>query len=1003
MPDEKKTSQELIHEPGRLHRQVEPIKSESDYKQTELEWKALLLAEQKQRLRAEVLAEVTLALTSQIEPEAVLDEILRQTHRLIPYHTAHIMLLKDDTLIVAHWQGYQQYGSENFIGTLVQPVSKLPLDQEVIRSQAALVISDTRQEPNWVTFDETAWVLSALMLPICLRDKTLGILRLDSDTPNQFSPSDAEQLQPLANAAAIALENSRQFEQTQIELAERKQLEMLLRANKARYQAIVEDQTELICRYQPDKTITFVNEAYCKRLGKRKEELMGHSLDIPIGNQNEDFINTLNGNLTSNKPVNTFEHCWQTKDGQEEYWYQWTNRAIFDEYHQIIEYQIVGLDITRRKNMEVALKQSEQRFRSVIETANDAIISTNSKGFITDWNQGAVKIFGYTAQEAVGKPFTLIMPKYLAKPAQEKLKQIADNEDGLVKGSTLELVGLRKDGTEFPVELSIASWESRNKTHYTGIIRDVTERVRAEEELKCRNQELIRLTQAHRRLITAIEQTAESVVITDKEGVILYVNPAFVRASGYNPKEIINQTTPKILKSGKHPVTFYRNLWATISSGRVWHGHLINRRKDGSLYTEEATISPVRDEMGEIVNYVAVKRDVTRELQLETQYQQAQKMESIGQLAGGVAHDFNNILSIINGHCELLLDNELSFESNVRADIETIKEACDRATTLTRQLLAFGRRQTLHPKPQSLNDIVLRIEKMVRSLIGENIILHIRLAPKLHKVRVDRNQLELAIMNLVVNARDAMPQGGELTIDTMNTYLNQTFAAEHVDITPGAYVMLSISDTGFGMDAETQTRAFEPFFTTKKPGKGTGLGLATVHGIVQQSGGHIWVESIMNQGTIFKLILPQIKEEPETPATETQSGNEEALNGSETILLVEDDPNVRLITCKFLKNRGYRVIEAGHAEEALQTFRQYKGSVDLLIADIVLPGQNGRELATLLTQLSPQLKVLYISGYSDKIPNKNGILAAGTHFLEKPYSSKELALAVHKVLRKRAE
>jgi PAS domain S-box-containing protein len=505
----------------------------------------------------------------------------------------------------------------------------------------------------------------------------------------------------------------------------------------------------------------------------------------------------------------------------------------------------------------------------------------------------------------------------------------------------------------------------------------------------------IRLIQTSQRLSAAIEQVAESVVITDTNGTILYVNPAFERISGYGRAEVMGQN-PRLLKSGRQDKAFYEDLWATITAGQVWYGRLINQRKDGSLYTEDAAIAPVRNEIGTVVNYVGVKRDVTHELELEERYRQAQKMEAIGRLSGGIAHDFNNLLFVINGYSELLLERHFDMPGPWRNYLEEIKKAGDRAARLTQQLLIFSRKQTLQPEVLNLNKVVTDVEKMLRRLIGEDIELVTCLDQELGQVKADPGQLEQVILNLAVNARDAMPHGGKLTIETANVELDETHTRQHLKLRPGPYIRLALSDTGVGMDQQTLERIFEPFFTTKEHGKGTGLGLATVYGIVKQTGGDIWAYSELGHGTTFKIYLPRA-DEP-IPTSEPPSSFFDLPRGQETILLVEDEEAVRALTREILEMSGYTVLEAGHGGEALLLCEQHQNPLDLLMTDVVMPQMSGRTLAERMKALYPELKVLYISGYTDEAIVHHGVLGPGLFFLQKPFTPNSLASKVREVL-----
>lgn len=505
-----------------------------------------------------------------------------------------------------------------------------------------------------------------------------------------------------------------------------------------------------------------------------------------------------------------------------------------------------------------------------------------------------------------------------------------------------------------------------------------------------------RLVQTQQRLSAAIEQAMDTVIITTTSGVIIYVNPAFERNSGYSRAEAVGQT-PQLLKSDQHDPDFYEVLWTTLRAGQVWRGRFVNKRKDDALYTEDATITPIRNDNGAITNYVSVQHDVTRELQLEEQYRQSQKMEAIGRLSGGVAHDFNNLLLVINGYSELLLNRYLDIESPLRKHVEEIQKAGERAAGLTNQLLAFSRKQVLEPKVLNLNTIVAEMDKMLRRLIGEDIDLVTALRDGLGQVKADPGQLEQVLLNLAVNARDAMPQGGKLTIETANIELDDAYARQHAEVQSGHYVMLAVSDTGSGIDRETLARIYEPFFTTKAQGKGTGLGLSTVYGIVKQSGGHIWVYSELGRGTTFKVYLPRVQETVEV--VEPDPARLEQPQGLETILLVEDDERVRELVRTLLEEEGYTVLVAHNGDEALRFCQQYDGPAHLLVTDIVMPGGiNGRQLSERLAPLYPELKVLFMSGYTDEAIVHHGVLEHHVAFLQKPFTLVALLRKVREIL-----
>jgi len=493
----------------------------------------------------------------------------------------------------------------------------------------------------------------------------------------------------------------------------------------------------------------------------------------------------------------------------------------------------------------------------------------------------------------------------------------------------------------------------------------------------------------------AVELAAESIVVTDTDGTIQYVNPAFERTSGFTREEAIGQN-PRVRKSGNHEEAFYVHVWGQISQGQVWTGHFINKRKDGSLYEEDATISPVRDRSGKIVNFVSVSRDVTREAGLEKQLREAQKMEAVGRLAGGVAHDFNNLLTVIIGYSQLLLIRLPEGEA-MRREIEEIKNAGIRAAALTNQLLVFSRKQVVQPTVLDLNVVVAGIVKMLRRLIGEDVDLTTVMAPGLGSVKADPGHIEQVIMNLVVNARDALSEGGSITIETANVELDDEYASQHLEVEPGPYVALSVSDNGAGIDSETRSHIFEPFFTTKEQGKGTGLGLSTVYEIVKQSGGHISVYSEPGLGTTFKVHLPRVNSEAETSSADTKSNH--LPRGSETVLLVEDDVLVRRFAGRVLRELGYTVLEASDGEAAFNILREDDAhEITLMLTDIVMPRLGGKTLTDRVRFSRPGLKVLFTSGYAGEAVLNNKFIDENAPFLQKPFTPSALALKVREVI-----
>ena len=515
--------------------------------------------------------------------------------------------------------------------------------------------------------------------------------------------------------------------------------------------------------------------------------------------------------------------------------------------------------------------------------------------------------------------------------------------------------------------------------------RDITDRKRIEE--------------SHARLALAVDQASEAIVITDTHANILYVNPAFEKSTGYTCAEALGKT-PRILKSGKHDAAFYHQMWDVLERGGIWHGHIVNRRKDGNLFEEEATISPMRDAAGKVINYVAVKRDVTREVQLETQFRQAQKMEAIGQLAGGVAHDFNNILAVLQMQADLL-KTDIGLPANRSETLEQISHTIQRAVALTRQLLIFSRREVFHPRDLDLNETIASTAKMLSRMIGENIEMQLDLTAEPLFLHADASMLDQVLMNLCVNARDAMPNGGLLRIETSGVELDELAAAQTVQARPGSFVHLSVTDNGCGMAPEILPQIFEPFFTTKSVGKGTGLGLATVFGIVEQHRGWINVFSEIRHGTTFRIYLPRLPgnvlplSEPTKPASMP--------GGHETILLAEDEPSLLVAMRNALSQLGYRILEASSGPKALEIWQENREEINLLLTDLVMPDRmTGKELAQRLLQENPKLKVIYMSGYSAEVVDKELLLEDAVNFIPKPFPVQKLAQIIRECLDKSA-
>ena len=623
--------------------------------------------------------------------------------------------------------------------------------------------------------------------------------------------------------------------------------------------------------------------------------------------------------------------------------------------------------IADQKKAEQALRESQEYLAAMWSTMDIGILLIDAATRkILRVNPAILTMSGYREAELIGKIcHKLVCPAEVEKcPVGDLQKPVDRSERKLVCS----------DGKQIDVEKSVKKIFLNGKTVYLETLIDISERNRALAEL--------------RRLSTAIEQSPDAVVITEPNGIIQYVNPAFETITGYSPEEARGKT-PRILKSSQHSAAFYTDLWKTISTGNTWTGHLINKHKNGELYTEEATITPVRNATGEITGYVAIKRDITQELAKEERFRQSQKMEAVGQLAGGIAHDFNNILQAILGFSEILLC-ELNQEGKERRHVVEIEKAAKRAAEMTRQLLAFSRKQPVDKKRININETIGDTEVLLQILLGKKATCTLDLAPDLNEVYADHSQITQIIMNLAVNARDAMTEEGRLTIATENITFESQATAGMPDATSGSFVCLSVTDTGCGMDQEAKDHLFEPFFTTKAVGKGTGLGLSVVYGIVKQNRGWIHVYSEENLGTTFKIYLPSC-----TPASPDHPGDNPHPG---RILLVDDDKKTRDLVTDLLQTSGYEAIQAESAEEAIKLFRREKGLFDMLFSDIILPEQTGISLADTLRIENPTLPVLLYSGYQDRRERWIQLESKGYHFLQKPFSIATMLAAVHDTL-----
>jgi len=769
------------------------------------------------------------------------------------------------------------------------------------------------------------------------------------------------------------------------DITERKRAEEALRESEELYRSVVTSVAEGIMLQDRGGAIVACNRSAERILGLTTEELMGrtaadprwqtiHEDGSPFPGENFPHMDA----LRTGKPQPNVYMGVHKSDGT----LAWiiANSAPIFHAGDSAPYVVVTsfADITERKRAEEELYQSRQMLQSILDTIPQRVFWKDRNISYLGCNQAfAIDAGLKDPAEIIGKNDYELAWRETAELYRADDKLVMEHETPRLN---FEEPQNRPDGSLLWLRSNKLPLRDREGKviGVIGTYEDITERKQDEAE--------------RMRLMTAIEQAAESVVITGAEGEIQYVNPAFSAMTGYSREEALGKN-PRILKSGKQDAAFYASLWATILAGQVWNGEMINRRKDGSLYTEKMSITPVHNEHGKMTHIIAMKEDITARKLLEDQFRQAQKMEAVGRLAAGVAHDFNNLLTIIIGYSDVMLDRFASGDP-MRAYTTEIKGAGGRAVGLTRQLLAFSRQQVLAPQVLDLNTLITNLTKLLNRLIGEDIDLVFNAGPLPATVKADPGHIEQVLMNLAVNSRDAMPRGGKLTIETSHVQVDEAYGSTHYSMPAGSYVMLAVSDTGCGMDKDIQAHIFEPFFTTKEMGKGTGLGLATVYGIVKQSGGSIWVYSEPGAGTTFKIYLPAVKGAP-------HAAKESAVpaGGSETVLLVEDDAGLRGLARMVLEAQGgYKVLESPGGKEARLFAGQHKGPIHLLLTDVVMPGMSGRELSEELATLRPEMKILYMSGYTDDTVVRHGVLEEGMAFLQKPFTAESLLRKVRELL-----
>jgi two-component system, cell cycle sensor histidine kinase and response regulator CckA len=763
-------------------------------------------------------------------------------------------------------------------------------------------------------------------------------------------------------------------EALQAEIAEHEQVEHALRESEAKYWALVTEINDGLFVVGAQGIITFANRALAQIHGlERPEQLVGRSLfefiaPIALDHVKELFTGAVETGITAD----VVETQIVRPDGETAF-IEVKSVPILED-GRVAGFRGILRDVTARKRSELALRETYDLLKAVIDASAAGITILDREGNVKLWSRAAERMFGWREEEVLERPLPTVPPD--RREEYRILRERALTGDTL---TSVEVVRRKKDGS--PIDISLWTAPLRDEkagiTGVVGLMVDITERKRDEAR--------IRLQAA------ALEAAANGIIITDRNGTITWANPAFTQLTGYAAEEVVGRN-PRLLRSGRHDQAFYRNLWETITSGRVWQGETVNRRQDGSLYTEAQTITPVPDEHGDITHFIAIKQDITERRHLEDQLHQAQKLEAIGLLAGGIAHDFNNLLNGIIGFAELAL-RELQEGSKGASYLSRVPRLGRQAAGLIGQLLAFARKAPLERKPLDLNPLLKECGKLLQRTFPETITIQVEPAFETLVANADPGNVQQIILNLATNARDAMPHGGALTLRLAPVTLTAASLGDRPYRRPGAFACLTVADTGTGIPSAIRDRIFEPFFTTKAPGHGTGLGLASVYGIVHQHEGWLEVETAEGQGSAFHVFLPVVP----VPADATPSATEAIPHGRETLLFVEDNPVSLEMGEILLSDLEYTVLTAADGIEALTVFRTHP-DIALVITDAIMPRMGAAGLIPALRKLNPDVKVLVSTGYASGEIRRTLDHLGVDSYIRKPFSQADLAAAVRAVI-----
>jgi two-component system, cell cycle sensor histidine kinase and response regulator CckA len=824
---------------------------------------------------------------------------------------------------------------------------------------------------------------SFLGVPIYAGHEVQGLVAL-ANRPGGYTPEQQHEIETLVQHAGGLCTSYRQREITVASERERHRAELALRDSEEKYRSLVEHLKEVVFRTDGQGRWIFLNPAWTEVTGYSVEECIGRNfLEFVSPADHTRAWELFHPLIELRRTYCRDEVRYLTKDGAT----RWM--TVFARLSLNTEGAVVGTsgtltDITERKQAEEALRASQERLRELAETIEEvfwAIDPTQRR--VLYISPAYEKIWGRSCQSLYDAPLSWLESVHpedrerVRESLRAKLARGEYDEEYRIVRADAEVRWIRDRG--FPVFDA-----SGGVQRAVGVARDVTDRKLAQIELQRREE--------HFRCL--IEQASDIITVVNNQGCIRFQSPAVRHILGFEPAEVQGASAFDFIHPEDVPGVVAALKGAIESPGTTVSAEYRARHRDGRWRTLQ-TVGRSIPEQAEEGFVVLNSRDITESRQLEEQFRQSQKMEAIGQLAGGVAHDFNNILAVILMQADLTRDVP-DLPAEAQESLEQIRTAAERAANLTRQLLLFSRRQVLQPRDLDLNEIVTNLSRFLQRIIGEDIRLQLHLHSAPLMTRADSGMLDQILMNLAVNARDAMPQGGRLLVETTERHVSEAEAREHADATPGAFVVLTVSDTGVGIPPEVLPRIFEPFFTTKEPGKGTGLGLATVFGIVKQHKGWVKVTSQVSQGTTFEIFLPA--------SAVAQADSRDGVpikprRGSETILLAEDDPAVRVLTRMTLQRFGYRVVEAASGVEALRLWPEHRNDVALLLTDLVMPGGvTGQQLARRVQEDNPRLKVVFTSGYSAEIAGKEMELRSGENFVQKPYTPDRLLDTVRRCL-----